>query len=272
MKDVKPQYLISDRYLFRPDKSVIENLVSEEQLLLGNNENKLLIYFCNNPGETVSREQIQKYVWQDNGFQVDDSSLTQSIFTLRKMLGDSSKKPEFILTVPRQGYRFIAAIDVREDSSVSEEDSMPSAVSISDNSSNDSGAGHRSDYRFLMKAKYPFMLVLALFLPVYMYFSLLPETSDYRSIRNIQGIPIKTENGHTFAKKWDSVLEQCVSNYVSNENLESLPAEVIVGSSPVRMILNFVHEPEFSDQNLTVSVLAHGSSPAASCNDPGSLR
>lgn len=40
----------------------------------------------------------------------DDSSLTQAISTLRKALGDSTKIPIYIKTVPKRGYEFIEVV------------------------------------------------------------------------------------------------------------------------------------------------------------------
>lgn len=48
-------------------------------------------------------------VWR--GIPVTDEALTQCVRTLRKQLGDDAAKPRFIETVPKHGYRFVAAVD-----------------------------------------------------------------------------------------------------------------------------------------------------------------
>jgi hypothetical protein len=45
---------------------------------------------------------------------VTDEALTQCIRTLRRQLGDDATRPRFIETVPKHGYRFIAAVEVVE--------------------------------------------------------------------------------------------------------------------------------------------------------------
>ena len=45
-----------------------------------------------------------------HGIPVTDEVLTQCIKTLRRQLGDSATEPHFIETVPKHGYRFIAAV------------------------------------------------------------------------------------------------------------------------------------------------------------------
>jgi TolB-like protein/Tfp pilus assembly protein PilF len=42
---------------------------------------------------------------------VSDDALTQSIIKLRKALGDTSREPSYIQTIPKRGYRLIAAVD-----------------------------------------------------------------------------------------------------------------------------------------------------------------
>ena len=60
------------------------------------------------PGQLVSKERFLEEVWQ--GVPVTDEALTQCIRTLRKQLGDDAGNPRFIETVPKHGYRFIAAV------------------------------------------------------------------------------------------------------------------------------------------------------------------
>jgi DNA-binding winged helix-turn-helix (wHTH) protein/Tol biopolymer transport system component len=58
----------------------------------------------------VGKEELIRLVWPD-AFVTDDS-LTQSISTLRRVMGDDSSQPQLIATIPRRGYRFIAPLTV----------------------------------------------------------------------------------------------------------------------------------------------------------------
>ena len=60
-------------------------------------------------GRLVSKDRFMGEVWR--GVPVTDEALTQCIKTLRRQLGDDAGRPRFIETVPKHGYRFIAAID-----------------------------------------------------------------------------------------------------------------------------------------------------------------
>ena len=60
-------------------------------------------------GKLVSKDRFLDEVWR--GVPVTDEALTQCIKTLRRQLGDDAARPAFIETVPKHGYRFIAAVE-----------------------------------------------------------------------------------------------------------------------------------------------------------------
>lgn len=60
-------------------------------------------------GRLVTKDRFMNEVWR--GVPVTDEALTQCIRTLRRQLGDDAAAPRFIETVPKHGYRFIAAVD-----------------------------------------------------------------------------------------------------------------------------------------------------------------
>ncbi len=59
-------------------------------------------------GSVVSREDLMREVWPDTF--VEDAGLTQNISVIRKLLNEPHR-PEIIETVPRRGYRFVAAVE-----------------------------------------------------------------------------------------------------------------------------------------------------------------
>ena len=70
----------------------------------------LLIVLAGRPGEPVSREALLAQVWP--GVVVGEDVLTQCIIKLRKALGDNFKEPVYIQTIPKRGYRLVAAVSV----------------------------------------------------------------------------------------------------------------------------------------------------------------
>ncbi len=57
----------------------------------------------------VTKEELMNEVWPDTF--VEEGNLAQNIYTLRKMLGETPAGDDFIKTVPRRGYRFVATIN-----------------------------------------------------------------------------------------------------------------------------------------------------------------
>lgn len=59
------------------------------------------------PGEVVTRQEFEKKLWPGDTFVDFDHSLNTAIKKLRQALGDDKKKPRFVETLPKRGYRFI---------------------------------------------------------------------------------------------------------------------------------------------------------------------
>jgi adenylate cyclase len=62
------------------------------------------------PSELVTKEDILREVWSNVA--VTDNAVTQAVSDLRQALGDDPVSPQYIQTVPRRGYRFIARVAV----------------------------------------------------------------------------------------------------------------------------------------------------------------
>ena len=69
---------------------------------------RLLLCLAENPGEVVSIDALLDRVWSD--VVVAPDSVYQAVASLRRQLGDDPKKPAYIATVPRLGYRMVAAV------------------------------------------------------------------------------------------------------------------------------------------------------------------
>ena len=69
---------------------------------------ELLIYLADRPNQVVTRQEIEENVWK--GRIVGYDALSGSIAKIRKALGDTSKNPRIIETIPKSGYRLIAPV------------------------------------------------------------------------------------------------------------------------------------------------------------------
>src|SRR5688500_4129116 len=69
----------------------------------------LLLYLAARPSALVSKDELFRALWPDVA--VTDNALTQAISELRQALGDDPAKPQYVQTVARRGYRFIASVE-----------------------------------------------------------------------------------------------------------------------------------------------------------------
>ena len=65
---------------------------------------QILLLLVQNSGQTTKKEDIFERLWSDSF--VEDANLTQHIYVLRKVLGQTPNGQSYIETVPKQGYRF----------------------------------------------------------------------------------------------------------------------------------------------------------------------
>ena len=71
---------------------------------------RVLLLLLRNAGRVIRKDEIIAVVWDETA--VSDNSLTRSIATLRRLLGDDSREPRYIATVQTIGYRFLCPVEV----------------------------------------------------------------------------------------------------------------------------------------------------------------
>lgn len=87
---------------------------------------RLLLYLAEHAGEVVSIDDLLSQVW--SGVYVNQDSVYQAVASLRRLLGDDSKQPTYIETVPRLGYRMVAKVSPWVDLSVVQTDAQTSKL------------------------------------------------------------------------------------------------------------------------------------------------
>jgi TolB-like protein/DNA-binding winged helix-turn-helix (wHTH) protein/Tfp pilus assembly protein PilF len=71
---------------------------------------QILLAVLEKPGEVVTREELRAKLWPADTFVDFDHGLNAAVKRLRDALGDTAENPRYIETLPRRGYRFIAAV------------------------------------------------------------------------------------------------------------------------------------------------------------------
>ena len=101
----QPTYLLND-IEFDPARNCLRR--NGDEHALRQKSLQVLLYLIEHRERSVGKEELLQNVWE--GVAVTDDALVQIIVELRKLLGDDSRQPRFIKTIPKAGYRFIAPV------------------------------------------------------------------------------------------------------------------------------------------------------------------
>ena len=66
----------------------------------------LLVFLCQNSQRVISKDELMEQVW--TGTLVTENAISRTLVKVRKALADDPKNPQYIITVPRKGYRMVA--------------------------------------------------------------------------------------------------------------------------------------------------------------------
>jgi len=80
----------------------------EERVSIPPKPYDMLRYLVENPGRLITQEEFLEKLWPKT--YVNPELIRKYILDIRKILGDRPDKPEFIETVTKRGYRFIASV------------------------------------------------------------------------------------------------------------------------------------------------------------------
>src|SRR5581483_5562521 len=71
---------------------------------------RVLAMLLERAGQLVTREELRARIWPAGTLVEYDQGLNTAVNRLREALRDSAEAPRFIETLPKRGYRFIAAV------------------------------------------------------------------------------------------------------------------------------------------------------------------
>jgi DNA-binding winged helix-turn-helix (wHTH) protein/TolB-like protein/Tfp pilus assembly protein PilF len=93
---------------FRLDPSEHVLLRDGEPVPLRPKEFAVLLALVGNHRHVLTKEELLEAVWPDQF--IEEGNLNRQISTLRRVLGDTSDEPQYVQTVPKVGYRFVASV------------------------------------------------------------------------------------------------------------------------------------------------------------------
>jgi transcriptional activator of cad operon len=165
----------------------------------------VLVCLASQPAEPVPKEVILKTVWPDTF--VTEDVLTRSISELRRTFDDDARAPHFIETIPKRGYRLIAALE-RE---------HPRALPSSPSRESEAQSSLRGPVRNRRTAIVLGLAAAALFLAVLIarpkISHWLSRNADLPQIRSIAILPLKNLSGDPGEQYLaDGITDELISN------------------------------------------------------------
>jgi TolB-like protein/DNA-binding winged helix-turn-helix (wHTH) protein len=97
--------------VFQVDLAACELFKQGIKIKLQQQPFRVLALLLEHAGEVVTREDLRQAIWPAGTFVEFDLGVDAAIHKLRTALGDSAENPRLVETLPRRGYRFIAAVD-----------------------------------------------------------------------------------------------------------------------------------------------------------------
>jgi DNA-binding winged helix-turn-helix (wHTH) protein/Tol biopolymer transport system component len=95
-----------DRFRLDPHEGVL--LSDGQRVRLEPKDLEILLVLVENHGHTVGKEELFERIWP--GTFVEEGNLARHISVLRQVLGQAQSGAQYIETVPKRGYRFVAPV------------------------------------------------------------------------------------------------------------------------------------------------------------------
>src|SRR5579859_4628902 len=98
-------------YILDPEERVLRR--GDQPLSIPPKDLETLIVLVQRAGHIVEKDELFEKVWP--GVFIEEGNLSRRIFNLRQVLGDSADGLNYIETIPRRGYRFVAVLQEEQD-------------------------------------------------------------------------------------------------------------------------------------------------------------
>ncbi len=273
MSNIGTKFILAQTYTFDPNSNSLTSLENEEEITrLGSNESRILLMLSERPNEVITRDELHEFVWRDQGFQVDDSSLTQAISTLRKLLKDSTKSPRFVKTVPKRGYQLICSVDLKNgtdhaEPAPAEKPVAAEPVAVAPEAV-PAPVAKQPSFWSRLDTTTRIILLVSLILPLGGLFTPNSTPSEFREVTLVQDVPVKTTMGHPDLSTWIPSIELCVNSYLEsypNDEEDAVEVYATAGQNG-QLYLSYIHNAQYTSENSTVRLIADQSELKSICN------
>jgi DNA-binding winged helix-turn-helix (wHTH) protein/TolB-like protein/Tfp pilus assembly protein PilF len=210
----------------------------------------ILVTLVEHGGQVVSKDDLMKRVWP-NTF-VEEGNLTQNISLLRKALGETPGGVQFIETVPRRGYRFVADTNRASENGTGELSVPPPPSSQSPVVSIPNTVGQSAGIkRTPIFAVVAGLVVVGIIAAV--YFTSSGKAGEANAIQSIAVLPFVDESADPDAEYInDKIAESLINSLSKLPQLRVVPRSVVAGYKGKEI------DPRKAGQELNVQAVVTG--------------
>jgi len=229
-------------------------------------------------GHIITKSEMMERVWAD-AF-VEESNLTQNIYTLRRVLGTDENGQQFIETVARRGYRFVAPVsfvepNVRDGETLNVRDTETRGSADAE-TKGDAGTRRRRDAgtaRMLSRIAVAAIILVALGIAGFTFYSRSNETRSATPIEKVNfqkltftgdlTFPVLAPDGNSFASVRGNqiVVQDVASGEERRLKVEGHTTFGILGFSPDGNSICFRNRAGFDLPGKVFQVSRFGGSP-----------
>jgi len=229
----------------------------------------ILITLLENRGQIVEKDNLMKRVWPTTF--VEEGNLTQNVSLLRKALGENAGEVQFIETVPRRGYRFVAPVretwdnqilpvqdEVTSVSGNGHPEAIPQGLIAKSTSDLSTENGREANFLPSPKSRFGVMVtgaVVVIAVVALIYFSTRSKAGDLGpdAIQSIAVLPFVDEAGDPDAEYINDKIAESLIN-----SLSKLPQLRVVPRSLVASYKGKSVDPRKVGQELNVRAVVTG--------------
>ncbi len=187
--------LASSLYAFGEFRVDVQNRVlrrGEEPIALTPKAFEVLLLLIQHSGEVVNKDELMQTMWPDSF--VEESNLTQTVFMLRKALGETSRQ-RYVLTVQGRGYRFAPEVKSIPGNGYARYASSTSVIQRDDSQTVNSEGDRARRTRKHAVLAFSFLLLFAIGLTLWLLPALSRRANASPPIHSIAVLPLDNLSG-----------------------------------------------------------------------------
>lgn len=280
------KFLLAHHYEFDAKLGTLTDIRDDQAVThMRSNESRILLALCIYSHRAASRDELIEFAWRDKGLEVDGSSLTQAVYTLRKVLRDSTRPPNFVKTVPKIGYRLVCDVEVLHPSNegnnrsealplekieqipmLAEQDAtvkLPCSVQHSN---------RQHSFPFFTHWRHWLVATISLCLPILSYSFSDTNVYDAARIQERQGLIVELQSDEPKLARWLNNVDHCLEDFIGQyTDLNSLEKVILSSGYDKEVVLNLIHQQPHSAKNQTLALYSLDDVDGSACQNKESI-